>query len=136
MLRIMDTNRRSYIGCVYDGISGKKAIKDVFRHTKRLYNPFTDIIKARWDKQLRRDIHAVAYLLNFTSAYDRENTCKMKEIIDVFIEMVTTLIGDKSIQRKCFDEVCTFHDRLGSFGRPLPLDSSKTMQPDKWWKFF
>ncbi|KAL8518251.1 hypothetical protein ACS0TY_009570 [Phlomoides rotata] len=104
LLRIMDTNRRSYIGYVYDGISGKKVIKDVFRHTKRLYKPFTDIIKARWDKKLRRDIHAASYLLNSTFAYDRENMCKMKEIIDIFIDMVTTLIGDKSIQRKCIDE--------------------------------
>ncbi|KAL8528722.1 hypothetical protein ACS0TY_006249 [Phlomoides rotata] len=137
VLRIMDTDRRPSIGYVYDGIyRAKKAIKDVFRHKKRLYKPFTNIIKARWDKQLRRDIHAAAYLLNPAFAYDRENMCKKKEIMDGFIEMVTTLIGDKSIQRKCIDEVSVFQDRLGSFGRPLALDSSKTMQPDEWWKFF
>ncbi|KAL8541031.1 hypothetical protein ACS0TY_002355 [Phlomoides rotata] len=137
VLRIMDTDRRPSIGYVYDGIyRAKKAIKDMFRHKKRLYKPFTNIIKARWDKQLRRDIHAAAYLLNPAFAYDRENMCKKKEIMDGFIEMVTTLIGDKSIQRKCIDEVGVFQDRLGSFGRPLALDSSKTMQPDEWWKYF
>ncbi|KAL8502291.1 hypothetical protein ACS0TY_021429 [Phlomoides rotata] len=128
VLRIMDTDRRPSIGYVYDGIyRAKKAIKDVFRHKKRLYKPFTNIIKARWDKQLRRDIHAAAYLLNPAFAYDKENMCKKKEIMDGFIEMVTTLIGDK---------MSVFQDRLGSFGRPLALDSSKTMQPDEWWKFF
>ncbi|KAL8514689.1 hypothetical protein ACS0TY_013688 [Phlomoides rotata] len=137
VLRIMDTDRRPSIGYVYDGIyRANKAIKDMFRHKKRLYKPFTNIIKARWDKQLRRDIHAAAYLLNPVFAYDRENMCKKKEIMDGFIEMVTTLIGDKSIQRKCIDEVGVFQDRLGSFGRPLALDSSKTMQPDEWWKYF
>ncbi|KAL8478997.1 hypothetical protein ACS0TY_030769 [Phlomoides rotata] len=137
VLCIMYTNRRPSIGYVYDGIyRAKKAIKDVFRHKKRLYKPFTNIIKVGWDKQLRRDIHAASYLLNPAFAYDRENMCKKKEIMDGFIEIVTTLIGDKSIQRKCIDEVGVFQDRLGSFGRPLALDSSKTMQPDEWWKFF
>ncbi|KAL8507643.1 hypothetical protein ACS0TY_018256 [Phlomoides rotata] len=99
----MDTDRRPSIGYVYDGIyRAKKAIKDVIMHKKRLYKPFTNIIKARWDKQLRRDIHAVAYLLNPAFAYDRENMCKKKEIMDGFIEMVTTLIGDKNEWWKFF----------------------------------
>ncbi|KAL8497407.1 hypothetical protein ACS0TY_020920 [Phlomoides rotata] len=133
----MDTDRRPSIGYVYDGIyRAKKAIKDVFRHKKRLYKPFTNIIKARWDKQLKRDIHAATYLLNPAFSYDRENMCKKKEIMDGFVEMFTTLIGDKSIQMKCIDEVGVFQDRFGSFGRPLALDSSKIMQPDEWWKFF
>ncbi|KAL8497454.1 hypothetical protein ACS0TY_020957 [Phlomoides rotata] len=103
VLRIMDTDRRPSIGYVYDGIyRAKKAIKDVFRHKKRLYKPFTNIIKARWDKQLRRDIHAAAYLLNPAFAYDKENMCKKKEIMDGFIEMVTTLIGDKNEWWKFF----------------------------------
>ncbi|KAL8555016.1 hypothetical protein ACS0TY_002992 [Phlomoides rotata] len=103
VLRIMDTDRRPSIGYVYDGIyRAKKAIKDVFSHKKKLYKPFTNIIKARWDKQLRRDIHAAAYLLNPAFAYDRENMCKKKEIMDGFIEMVTTLIGDKNEWWKFF----------------------------------
>ncbi|KAL8474115.1 hypothetical protein ACS0TY_030815 [Phlomoides rotata] len=113
VMRIIVTDRKPSIGYVCDGIyRAKKAIKDVFRHKKRLYKPFTNIIKARWDKQLRRHILAATYLLNPAFAYDRENMCKKKEIIDGFIEMVTTLIGDKSIQRKCIDEV------------------------DEWWKYF
>ncbi|KAL8535056.1 hypothetical protein ACS0TY_010903 [Phlomoides rotata] len=44
VLRIMDTNWRPSIGYVYDGIyRAKKAIKDVFRHKRRLYKPFTYI---------------------------------------------------------------------------------------------
>lgn len=130
VLRIMDTDRRPSIGYVYDGMfRAKKAIKDIFKNKKRLYKPFTRIIKARWDKQLRRDIHAAAYLLNPAFAYDKENMCKKKEIMDGFVEMVTTLIRDKTIQRKCIDEVSIFQDRLGSFSRPLVLESAKTMQP-------
>ncbi|KAL8497874.1 hypothetical protein ACS0TY_021284 [Phlomoides rotata] len=107
----MDTDQKPSIGYVYDGIyRPKKAIKDVFMHKKRVYKPFTNIIKGKYVQK------------------ERNNGC--------FIEMVTTLIGDKSIQRKCIDEVGVFQDRLGSFGRPLALDSSKTMQPDEYWKFF
>ncbi|KAL8535057.1 hypothetical protein ACS0TY_010904 [Phlomoides rotata] len=63
---------------------------------------------------------------------------KKKEIINGFVEMVTTLIRDKLIQRKCIDEVSIFQDRLGSFGRSIALDSSKTMQPgcERNWNVF
>ncbi|KAI3443934.1 hypothetical protein Pfo_000599 [Paulownia fortunei] len=137
LLRIMDTDRMPSIGYVYDGMyRAKKAIKNIFKNKKRLYKPFTSIIKIRWHKQLRRDIHATAYLLNPTFAYDKEKMCTKKEIMDGFVEMVTTLIIDKSVQRKCINEVGIFQDRLGSFNRQLAFDSSKSMQPDEWWRVF
>ncbi|KAL8556408.1 hypothetical protein ACS0TY_004014 [Phlomoides rotata] len=117
------------IGSVYDRIyRAKKTIKDLFRRKRRLYKPFTNIIKKRWDKQLPRDIHATTYLLNPTFAYGKENMCKKKEIMDNFVEIVTILIRDKSIQMKFTDEVSIFQERLGSFGQSLALESLKTMQ--------
>ncbi|XP_073021727.1 uncharacterized protein [Primulina eburnea] len=50
--------------------------------------------------------------------------------------MVTTLISDRSVQRKCIDEVAIYQDRLESFARQLAIDSSKSMQPDEWWRVF
>ncbi|XP_073033773.1 uncharacterized protein [Primulina eburnea] len=137
MLRIMDTDRRPSIGYVYDGMyRAKKAIKNIFKNKKKFYKPFTSIVKTRWDKQLRRDIHAAAYLLNHAFAYDKFNMCTKKEIMDGFVEMVTTLISDRSVQKKCIDEVAIYQDRLGSFARQLAIDSSKSMQPDEWWRVF
>ncbi|KAI3448753.1 hypothetical protein Pfo_005418 [Paulownia fortunei] len=104
LLCIMDTDRRPSIGYIV--------------------HPFTSIIKTMWDKQLRRDIHATTYLLNPTFAYDKEKMCTKKEIMDGFIEMVTTLIRDKYVQRKCI--VSIFQDRLGSFNQQLAFDSSKS----------
>ncbi|XP_073046060.1 uncharacterized protein [Primulina eburnea] len=137
MLRIMDTDRRPSIGYVYDRMyRAKKATKNIFKNKKKFYKPFTSIVKTGWDKQLRRDIHAAAYLLNPAFAYDKFNMCTKKEIMDDFVEMVTTLISDRSVQIKCIDEVAIYQDRLGSFARQLAIDSSKSMQPDEWWRVF
>ncbi|KZV50712.1 hypothetical protein F511_19624 [Dorcoceras hygrometricum] len=130
-------HRRPSIGYVYDGMyRARRAIKNIFKNKKKLYKPITSIFKARWDKQLRRDIHASAYLLNPAFLYDKFNMCTKKEIMDSFVEMVTTLISDRAIQRKCIDEVAIYQDRLGSFARQLAFDSSKSMQPDEWWRVF
>ncbi|KAK4387221.1 hypothetical protein Sango_2592700 [Sesamum angolense] len=42
----------------------KKAIKALFRNKKRLYQQYVDIINVRWDKMLRKSLHAAAYYLN------------------------------------------------------------------------
>ncbi|KAI3447062.1 hypothetical protein Pfo_003727 [Paulownia fortunei] len=48
LLCIIDTDRRPFIGYVYNGMyKEKKAIKNIFKNKKRLYNPFTSIIKTR-----------------------------------------------------------------------------------------
>ncbi|KAI3447008.1 hypothetical protein Pfo_003673 [Paulownia fortunei] len=57
LLCIIDTDRRPFIGYVYNGMyKEKKAIKNIFKNKKRLYNPFTNI-------------HAAVYLLNPAFAY-------------------------------------------------------------------
>ncbi|KZV58325.1 hypothetical protein F511_30334 [Dorcoceras hygrometricum] len=72
----------------------------------------------------------------YDGMYRKLNMCTKKEIMDSFVEMVTTLVSDRAIQRKCIDEVAIYQDRLGSFARQLAFDSSKSMQPDEWWRVF
>ncbi|KAI3448609.1 hypothetical protein Pfo_005274 [Paulownia fortunei] len=124
LLRIIDTDRRPSIGYVYDGMyRAKKAIKNIFNNKKRLYRPFTNI-------------HASTYLLNPAFTYDKEKMYTKTEIMDGFVEMVTTLIIDKYVQRKCINKVSIFQDRLGSFNRQLAFNSSKNMQPNEWRRVF
>ncbi|XP_031261741.1 uncharacterized protein LOC116119942 [Pistacia vera] len=62
MLRIVDSDERPSIGYVYDGMyRTRMGIKKLFKSKKKLYKPYTTIIKMHWDRMLRRDIHAAAY---------------------------------------------------------------------------
>ncbi|PKU87836.1 hypothetical protein MA16_Dca017608 [Dendrobium catenatum] len=71
LLRIMDSDKKPSLGYLYDGMyRARKAIKAMFRNVKRLYKPSTNIVKRRWDTQLRQGIHAAAYFLNPQFHYD------------------------------------------------------------------
>ena len=62
LLRIVDCDKRPSMGYVYEGMYRVRLdIKKLFNHNKRLYKPYTNIIKQRWDEQLRKSIHSAAY---------------------------------------------------------------------------
>ncbi|XP_065626362.1 uncharacterized protein LOC136066252 [Quercus suber] len=65
LLRIVDSYQRPAIAYVYKSMHrARLGIKKIFRMKKHLYKPYTSIIKNRWDKHLRKDLHAAAYWLN------------------------------------------------------------------------
>ncbi|XP_054782766.1 uncharacterized protein LOC129290084 [Prosopis cineraria] len=81
LLRIIDSDDRYSIGYVYDGMyREKRAIKNIFRHKKSLYKPYTSIIKRTWDFQLRQNLYAATYLFNLAFLYDKENFSRKPEI--------------------------------------------------------
>ncbi|XP_054816887.1 uncharacterized protein LOC129316487 [Prosopis cineraria] len=71
LLRIVDSDEKPSLPYVYEGMQrAKKAIKAIFTNKKDQYKPYTDIIQARWDKHLKTNLHAAAYLLNPAFLYD------------------------------------------------------------------
>ncbi|KAK9271764.1 hypothetical protein L1049_002127 [Liquidambar formosana] len=67
ILRIADSDEKLAIGYIYEGMyRARLGIKKMFLHKKRLYKPYTKILKDCWDRQLRQSIHAAAYWLNPT----------------------------------------------------------------------
>nr|XP_025702691.1 uncharacterized protein LOC112803411 [Arachis hypogaea] len=80
LLRLVDADDKSSLGYVYKGmLRAEDAIKEMFRQNKTAYQPYTDIINSRWDKHLKKDLHAAAYFLN-PSFFFNEN---YKEAPDV-----------------------------------------------------
>ncbi|XP_030941043.1 uncharacterized protein LOC115982846 [Quercus lobata] len=101
---------------------------------KHLYKPYTSIIKNRWDKHLRKDLHAAAYWLNPAFQYDEENFCRKPAVNMAILDYIGTKYdGD---QEKVIRETQYFRDRIGSFDRDLALSTSKTTHPDEWWKLW
>ncbi|KZV54981.1 hypothetical protein F511_36795 [Dorcoceras hygrometricum] len=89
MKRITDIDRRPSIGYVYDGThKARRAIKNILKNKKKLYKPFTSIIKDRWDKQLRRDIQ-VFNILYFLDEWWRVFGCSAPNIQSLAIKILS-----------------------------------------------
>ncbi|XP_057507390.1 uncharacterized protein LOC130790464 [Actinidia eriantha] len=91
LLRIVDGDVKPSMGYVYEGIyRARIGIKKVFLNKRRLYKPYTDILKQRWDNQLRKNIHAAAYWLNPAFQYDQASFCRKPEVMSSFLDLVDT----------------------------------------------
>lgn len=128
LLRLVDSDERPVLGYVYEGMyRARKGIKNIFRGNKRLYKPYVDIIKPRWDVQMRRDIHVAAYWLNPAFQYDQANFSKKPEVMAGLMNVLSTKIIGSST--KAVEEIRLFRDQLKSFGSNLALASCKSTQP-------
>ncbi|KAK8933479.1 hypothetical protein KSP39_PZI015493 [Platanthera zijinensis] len=136
LLRIVDSDEKPSLGYVYDGMyRARKSIKLIFKNVKRLYKPYTLIIKDRWDRQLRQRFHSAAYFLNPSFQYDQVNYYNKPEVVQGLID----IIGNKDICNKssvAMNEVRLYRDQLESFGKPIAIKMAKEMQPDEWWRMF
>ena len=128
LLRIVDGDEKPSMGYVYEGMQrAKNAVKEMFRNRMALYKPYTDIIKARWDKHLKRHLHAAAYFLNPAFFYDvnyREKSRVMESVIGLL--EIKAFCPNMS---KAIREMQVYRDREGSFGRVSALDVHKTVRP-------
>ena len=104
-----------------------KELKLFLRIKKELYGEYTKLIDQRWDKHLRKSIHAAAYWLNPVFQYDKSSFCQKPEIMNGVYDMIESKGTRK--QTKYIDEIKLFRDRLESFGRELAIKSCKTTQP-------
>jgi hypothetical protein len=97
---------------------------------KSLYKPYTRIIKQRWDKHLRQQLHAIAYVLNPTFYYDSANLSQKPEVMAGFLDVLTAQVdGNKT---KFLTEANRYREKIGEFGKQLALDSIKHMRPGKY----
>ncbi|GAU31773.1 hypothetical protein TSUD_22190 [Trifolium subterraneum] len=135
LLRIVDGDDRPSLGYVYDGMfRAKKAIKTIFKNKKSLHKPYTRIIKQRWDKHPRQQLHVAAYAINPTFYYDKENLSQKPEVMAGFLDVLTTQVDGN--RTKFLNETNLYRGKVGEFGKQLALDSIKHMCPDMWWNTF
>ena len=130
LLRIVDCDERPSMGYVYEGMYRVRlGIKKLFNYNKRLYKPYTEIIKQRWDQQLKKSIHSAAYWLNPCFQYDRENFCNKPNVIGGVMDVIDQKVLKGKLET--MNEMKLFRDRLGSFGRELAYSSREVLQPGK-----
>ncbi|RVW20428.1 hypothetical protein CK203_112414 [Vitis vinifera] len=133
LLHIVDCDERPSMGYVYEGMYRVRlGIKKLFNYSKKLYKPYTEIIKQHWDQQLKKSIHSAAYWLNPCFQYDQENFCNKPNVIGGVMDVIDQKVLKGKIET--MNEMRLFRDRLGSFGRNLAYSSREVLQPDEWWR--
>ncbi|RVW19500.1 hypothetical protein CK203_116530 [Vitis vinifera] len=121
-------SKRPSMGYVYEGMYRVRlGIKKLFNYSERLYKPYTEIIKQRWDQQLKKSIHSAAYWLNPCFQYDQENFCNKPNVIGGVMDVIDQKVLKGKIET--MNEMRLFRDRLGSFGRDLAYSSREVLQP-------
>ena len=97
LLCIVDCDEKPSMGYVYESMYRVHlGIKKLFNYNKRLYKPYTEIIKQHWDQQLKKNIHSTTYWLNPYFQYDQENFCNKLTVIRGVIDV----INPKSFERQ------------------------------------
>ncbi|XP_030958518.1 uncharacterized protein LOC115980411 [Quercus lobata] len=94
LLRIVDFDEKPAMGYVYDGMYRViDGIKKNFKDKKRLWEPYVNIIKDRWDNQFYRDIHTVAYRLNPAFQYDTSTLNKRLETQSAVTDVIESKVS-------------------------------------------
>ena len=128
LLRICDSDEKPAMGYVYEGMYRvRKGIKELFKKKKTLYQPYIDIINARWDKLLRKSLHAAAYWLNPAFQYDKESFCQKPEVLNGLLDIIDNKV--ESGKSKMYQEIAIYRERQKSFSRQTALTICRTTPP-------
>ncbi|KAJ1413314.1 Ribonuclease H-like superfamily, partial [Sesbania bispinosa] len=128
LLRIVDADEKPSMGYVYDCMQrAKNAIKMMFRKKKNLYKPYTELIKARWDRHLKRNLHATTYFFNPAFFYDEDYNEKNR-VVSALLDLLDKkdFCNDLAIGLK---EMQVYRDRQGTFSRESAFKVAKQIRP-------
>ena len=90
------------------------ASKKNFKDKKRLWEPYVNIIKDRWDNKFYRDIQCAAYWLNHVFQYDWSTLKKRLETQSVEIDVIESKVSVG--QLKLVEELRLFREHEQTFG--------------------
>jgi len=102
----------------------------------RSYEPVWKIIDQRWNNQLHRPLHAVAYYLNSQLHYQpnfRNDDAEVKEGLYICMRR---LVNDVAEWTKINLQLTDFHYSRGTFSLENAKVCRKGMLPGEWWVMF
>ncbi|XP_057747799.1 uncharacterized protein LOC130966993 [Arachis stenosperma] len=136
LLRVVDADDPLSLGYVYEGmLRAEDAIKEMFRQSKTSYQPYTDIINSRWDKHLKKDLHAAAYFLN-PKFFFNENYKEAPDVMRGLLDLVTLYCKCNNLDSvQAMKEIHLYRDRKESFDRQEVIPAASELT-DEWWRLF
>ncbi|XP_016194913.1 uncharacterized protein LOC107635874 [Arachis ipaensis] len=133
LLRLVDADEKPSLGIAYEGMQrAKNAIKTMFRNQKAAYTPYTSILKMRWDKHLKRDLHAAAYFLNPGIFYSEDFVEKANVLRSLLDLLDVETLCDDSVA--AMQEIQLYRDCKESFGKESAKRAASRLEPSEWWR--
>jgi hypothetical protein len=131
VLRIVDSDERPAMGYLFGAIhAAKEEIVRRFQRKKKMAQPFLEIIDARWDNQLSKDLHAAGYWFNPSNQYNITEFSKHRMTISGVHDVIERFAHGKiGLQTKLTSEMRLFRNAEGDFGRPTAIRTRSTMPP-------
>ena len=131
VLRIVDGETPA-MGFIYGAMDeakeriAKNLDDDVFS-----YKEIWDIIDAKWDHQLHRDLHASGYFLNPQFRWSNDSS-NHPEITRGLFACMERLIKDDVMYSKVEEQINEYKNKRGLFSLKGSLTSYKTRSPGKY----
>ncbi|XP_057733824.1 uncharacterized protein LOC130948997 [Arachis stenosperma] len=117
-------------------LRAEDTIKEMFRQSKTAYQPYTYIINSRWDKHLKKDLHAAAYFLN-PKFFFNENYKEAHDVMRDLLDLVTLYCKCNNLDSvQAMKEIHLYRDRKESVDRPEAIRAASELKPDEWWRLF
>lgn len=91
----------------------KNAIKEIFKNKRDMYKPYTNIIKAQWDKHFKCNLHAATCFLYPTLFYD-DKFCEKNRVVQALLDLFDTKAFCNDLA-KTIQKIQVYRDRQGSF---------------------
>ncbi|XP_011627545.1 uncharacterized protein LOC105421529 [Amborella trichopoda] len=115
------------IGFIYDTLErAKKENVENLGNDEAKYSPILEIIDIKWDRQLRRPLHAMGYYLNPKFCYADAYIEAKATIMDGFNEFLEKLVPNPHIQDKIsIEELISYKCALMSFGKRYGTKTEK-----------
>ncbi|XP_062082381.1 uncharacterized protein LOC133788794 [Humulus lupulus] len=136
VLRIVDGERTPAMGFIYGVMDeAKEKIAKNLDGDVSSYKEIWEIIDQKWEFQLHRDLHAIAYYLNHRFRWS-PNVSEHPEIKTGLYKCMDRLIKDQETYVKVDAQLDEYKYKRGLFGFRSSLTSYLTRPPVEWWDNF
>ena len=132
VLRLVDGERLA-MGFIYEAMDqAKEQIKTAYKDRVAKYGPIWAIIDERWNNQLHRPIHAAGYFLNPRYHYKAKESGALRgEVRDGLVDCIERMIPLESDQLQINQQVTSFSNATGTFGKNLAKIAREADKPGK-----
>ena len=132
VLRLVDGDTTPAMGFIYGAMDeAKEKIAKNLNEEVSSYKEIWDIIDAKWENQLHRDLHAAAYYLNPRFRWS-SNVSNHLEIKRGLYNCMTRMLKDSATVTKVDNQLQEYKYKRGLFGFTSSLTTYETRPPSKY----
>ncbi|PKI75765.1 hypothetical protein CRG98_003808 [Punica granatum] len=131
VLRIVDSDERPALGFLLETMyKAREEMLKRFNKRKKKIESYINILDARWDRQLHKNLHAAGYWLNPKYQYDLTEMEKNRGTVSGLLDVIERYsYGKPSLQTKLTNEMKIFKNAEGDFGRVSAVSDRIVMAP-------